>query len=353
MPFSIWLRRSEVRAFLALLVLLVLLITAPVDAARKTRPTMAILPLPPIPHYELPSLSEPEAIKPPRYIERQTPNNIRQNQEYEGQAVWRRIVAKTVDDPVALFTLVLAVSTIGLWIVTWRSGVRQSKDTRLLIAENRRAADQQSGDMQRSIRVSRLTAMAAVRQSRSTTRLVGASDQHVELFQSSLYDLQRAYMLLKNILPIDIAQVLLRAAALPGTPLYPSVTVTVKNYGKTPGNIQSVGIVIEIAAAIPAFLTVETVPQHPVVGAMQPEVIEIVIGEYEEYLLGSFQGSDTQFSSANIREINTGNLSIYCHGWFRYIDIFMHPHDTVFCRRYSVTGRDFVPVGGMERNHSN
>ena len=81
-------------------------------------------------------------------------------------------------------------------------------------------------------------------------------------------------------LPIDIAQVLLRVAALPGPPLYPSVTVTVKNYGKTPCNIQSVGIVIEIAAAIPDFdfLTVETVPQHPVVGAMQPEVIETVIG---------------------------------------------------------------------------
>lgn len=275
------------RAYLvALLLVVLLIIAAPADAARKARPKMPVPPLPAIPHYELPSFSEPEAIKPPRYTERHTPDNIRQNQEYEPQIVRRGLVAKTIDDPVALFTLVLAVSTIGLWIVTWRSGVRQSKDTRLLIAENRRAADQQSGDMQRSIRVSRLTAIAAVRQARSTTRLVGASDRHVELFQSSLYDLQRAYMLLKNILPIDIAKVLLRATALPGPPLYPSVTITVKNYGKTPGNIQSVGIVIEIAAAIPDFLTLETVPQHPVVGAMRPEVIEMVIGESEEYLIG-------------------------------------------------------------------
>lgn len=44
---------------------------------------------------------------------------------------WQR----ATDDPVAVFTLalviftfVLAVSTIGLWIVTWRAGVRQSKD---------------------------------------------------------------------------------------------------------------------------------------------------------------------------------------------------------------------------------
>jgi hypothetical protein len=44
---------------------------------------------------------------------------------------------KTADDPVAYFTLwlggftgVLALSTIGLWLVTWRSGVRQSKEMR-------------------------------------------------------------------------------------------------------------------------------------------------------------------------------------------------------------------------------
>jgi hypothetical protein len=46
---------------------------------------------------------------------------------------------KTDCDPVAYFTLwlvgftgVLAVSTIGLWIVTWRSGVRQTRDTEIL-----------------------------------------------------------------------------------------------------------------------------------------------------------------------------------------------------------------------------
>ena len=44
---------------------------------------------------------------------------------------------KAADDPVAYFTLwlvgftgVLALSTIGLWLVTWRSGARQSKETR-------------------------------------------------------------------------------------------------------------------------------------------------------------------------------------------------------------------------------
>jgi hypothetical protein len=53
-------------------------------------------------------------------------------------------------DPIAYFTLwlvgftgVLAVSTIGLWIVTWRAGVRQSRDTAALLGETRRLGEAQ------------------------------------------------------------------------------------------------------------------------------------------------------------------------------------------------------------------
>jgi hypothetical protein len=44
----------------------------------------------------------------------------------ECEAFWE----KTTSEPIALFTFVLAFSTIGLWIVTWRSGVKQTRDTR-------------------------------------------------------------------------------------------------------------------------------------------------------------------------------------------------------------------------------
>src|SRR5262245_6096883 len=43
-------------------------------------------------------------------------------------AVWHW----TTDDPVSFYTAILAVSTIALWIVTWRGIRRQSKDTRTL-----------------------------------------------------------------------------------------------------------------------------------------------------------------------------------------------------------------------------
>ena len=51
------------------------------------------------------------------------------------------VPAKEVEDRLAtytlwlvIFTAVLAVSTIGLWVVTWRSGVRQSRDMENAIA---------------------------------------------------------------------------------------------------------------------------------------------------------------------------------------------------------------------------
>jgi hypothetical protein len=42
----------------------------------------------------------------------------------ECKTLWER----TTSDPVAFFTFWLSISTIGLWIVTWQSGKRQSKD---------------------------------------------------------------------------------------------------------------------------------------------------------------------------------------------------------------------------------
>jgi hypothetical protein len=132
---------------LALLILLALLIAASVDTAGQPLPKAAVPPLPTIPHHELPSFSGPEPTKPPRYTERQIPNHSHQDVEYDPKSGLQQIYNKTIGDPIAIFTLILAISTIGLWIVTWRSGVRQSRDTRLLIAENRRAAEQQSLNM--------------------------------------------------------------------------------------------------------------------------------------------------------------------------------------------------------------
>jgi hypothetical protein len=44
----------------------------------------------------------------------------------------------------AWFTGVLAVSTIGLWVVTWRSGIRQSRDMEASVIETRRIGEAQT-----------------------------------------------------------------------------------------------------------------------------------------------------------------------------------------------------------------
>jgi len=53
----------------------------------------------------------------------------------QGESFWQRVTS----DPVAFFTLwiaaftfALAVSTVGLWIVTWRGLIRQRRDTQIL-----------------------------------------------------------------------------------------------------------------------------------------------------------------------------------------------------------------------------
>jgi hypothetical protein len=57
----------------------------------------------------------------------------------ECKTIWE----KTTTDPVAFFTFVLSISTIGLWIVAWRSGVRQSRDMDAAVRETRRIGEAQ------------------------------------------------------------------------------------------------------------------------------------------------------------------------------------------------------------------
>jgi len=82
-------------------------------------------PMPTVPHYELPPPPpDTAALKPPHYTSRQTSDDTHKQQERQGEPFRQWLVTlyqKTIDDPVALFTLVLAISTILLWFVTRKS----------------------------------------------------------------------------------------------------------------------------------------------------------------------------------------------------------------------------------------
>jgi hypothetical protein len=119
-----------VRTLLSALILLTLQVGVSADAARR------VPPLPMVPHYEQPFPSPPLVpIKPPQYIEggsneqRRSGNNTATS-ENPNKTVrqWLAVIYnKTIDDPVTLFTAVLAVSTIALWLSTRRL----AKDARI------------------------------------------------------------------------------------------------------------------------------------------------------------------------------------------------------------------------------
>jgi hypothetical protein len=73
--------------------------------------------------------------------ERQTAGKTQEQQPDSIPSWVRWMTTKTADDPIALFTLVLTLSTVGLWIVTWRSGIEQGMLTRRALAESRRSAN--------------------------------------------------------------------------------------------------------------------------------------------------------------------------------------------------------------------
>jgi hypothetical protein len=102
----------------------------------------ALLDFPAVPHYENPlPLTRSMPINPPLYTEqynRQAASNDNRNDEQDKSETIREwFIAtyhRTASDPIALFTFVLSISTIGLWIVTWRTGVRQSREMNAHIA---------------------------------------------------------------------------------------------------------------------------------------------------------------------------------------------------------------------------
>jgi hypothetical protein len=69
------------------------------------------------------------ASKYPQHHNDQQAATEKREQKYMFERFWDW----TTDDPVAFFTFVLSISTIGLWLVTWRSGVRQSREMKASI----------------------------------------------------------------------------------------------------------------------------------------------------------------------------------------------------------------------------
>jgi hypothetical protein len=178
-----------------------------------------------------------------------------------------------------------------------------------------------------------------------TERQVNVAERHLSTYEDSVKRVERGYLFVIDI-ESTFAPHLIPGGTVAGLPS-PSIRVVVKNHGRTPINIRISIILVEPHAAspdIPTPVELEAMTRDPA------DQIYIVIGPNKKYkfpMIGS-----VGFSDGAVRDgLRTGTLSLYCYGRITYRDIFMDPHETIFCRRYDVVRHEFVPDGGDERNY--
>ena len=225
----------------------------------------------------------------------------------ECKSFWER----TTSDPVAMFTLVLAISTVGLWVATislYRAGERQ-----IAVAHTAANAAQKSA---------------------------GVSER-------ALIDLERAYIFVEKI-DSNVAEFFNTNLAWTDGRYFPIFTLSAVNLGRTPGNIEFAVIYFDVFSQIPDEIT----QLHTVTANPHAESVEIIIGADKSFKFPQLVCTNG-FTHSHVKEMRAGASHLYCHGLFVYRDIFNNSHTTKFCRRYLLGRDDWSPDGGRERNSSN
>jgi hypothetical protein len=149
---------------------------------------------------------------------------------------------KTTSDPIALFTLILAFSTVGLWVATislYRAGERQLK----LAKET---SDRQAIEIQDQIDITKISARAADESAKAAVATERA----------------RFYIVIQGHNIDLLLQTLGRYPNSPTMPLSfePTIQYAFKNYGKTPGIIREVSHGLQVHSGPPD--PVYTVSKH-------------------------------------------------------------------------------------------
>ncbi len=181
---------------------------------------------------------------------------------------------------------------------------------------------------------------------RSTDKLFKATSESVEVAESALTDLERPFIVIEGI-SSDINFYLSHKTGWDEERHNPSFTLTVVNYGRTPGNIDFAAIIFVVSETIPKQIT----KLHLVTADPDGESIEIIIGSERTYNFPKAR-CGRRFTHADSNAIRAGTHHLYCHGLFTYIDIFGKDHTTEFCRRYWPERGEWPPEGGRERNHA-
>lgn len=202
---------------------------------------------------------------------------------------------KTTSDPVATFTLVLAFSTVGLWVATIGLYVAGEKQFKLA----KETADRQAGEIEAQIKIARDNAEAAQK----------AADAAVATERA------RFYVVIED----NFLECINRAAAWDGPidqeartlPMdaQPMAGITFKNYGKTPGLVADVSTGIVYSETIPTPIFDEKVVMENIIAP----------GDSTEKFGTLISGLLSMAEAKNVRE---GKGTIWVFGTIGYDDVF-------------------------------
>jgi hypothetical protein len=153
---------------------------------------------------------------------------------------------------VADFTVVLAVSTIGLWLVTWQASVRQSRD------------------MEASITVAKQSADAALRVAENAER--------------ALHSLE-----IPRVFPVNLNFSVLEDVSL--APYKTEISISLKNFGRSPAFLRRAYFKVSVtdtsnprrtvySSGIVPFLTDDVIGDKEIFGPVTVEIRELVQHAY-------------------------------------------------------------------------
>jgi hypothetical protein len=225
----------------------------------------------------------------------------------ECKTFWERATS----DPVALFTLVLAFSTIGLWVATvglYFAGERQ-------LAHFQTTAERQARDTEDSIAVARDAANAA--------------DKSAKIAEEAFRRLERPYLMIKIIETIRLTR--------PFDGGQPHLQYRLVNYGKLPAILRSISISLQNNPTLPLRVSMGIEETRYEVIAPGDELLN----PRTVSVLGS--APDERFEGANA----TG---LVLHGILQYEDPTGAFHTDGFCMRGLPSGHAFTIEGGPEHN---
>ena len=206
-------------------------------------------------------------------------------------------------DPTAYFTLwlvaftgVLAVSTIGLWIVTWRAGNRQSHE------------------MQASIAVANAAAHAA--------------GQSAFIAEQTLFASERPCVLLEVVDTTNLGLSIRR---------YPSMTVKFVNHGNSPALMKHIFIELLHDPATEPSIAVSNLPTIYEVIAAGGETDHIEVPVKNVPATSYFAGDDAK--------------RLVLHGYLKYGDILEAMHTHHIYLRAGADAKTWTEEGGTSYNY--